>query len=202
MKRTNSADYSENVADRYEGYYMRPGAMSATQIYNEDYNYAYQSTDNLPVQPEEVLSVVDPSVVNSSNMNTNNLVNNYETYSNDEYFYNNQEDQIYQDSNFLNDKSKRRWPGRGKTNSPLLQQNTDSLESRDDELKDSFDTAVSSVSLYFDLVYFYFYNNLKIYFFYIERVSSYAIFSQFSSFSVYVHFHSPLFAANLLAFVG
>lgn len=30
--------------------------------------------------------------------------------------------------------------------SPLFQQNTDSLESRDDELKDSFETAVSSVS--------------------------------------------------------
>ncbi|CAL1678040.1 unnamed protein product [Lasius platythorax] len=42
--------------------------------------------------------------------------------------------------------SRRKKLGNKREASPLLQQNTDSLESRDDELKDSFETAVSSVS--------------------------------------------------------
>lgn len=42
--------------------------------------------------------------------------------------------------------SRRKKLGSKRDASPLLQQNTDSLESRDDELKDSFETAVSSIA--------------------------------------------------------
>lgn len=43
IKRTSSAEYTE----QNDNFYTRPGAVSAA-MYNEDYNYAYQSTDNLP----------------------------------------------------------------------------------------------------------------------------------------------------------
>lgn len=52
MKRTSSAEYTD-ANDVYDPYYTRAGAMSARDNYNEDYNYAYQSTDNLPAQPEQ-----------------------------------------------------------------------------------------------------------------------------------------------------
>lgn len=39
----------------YDSGYGRPGAISAREVYNEDYNYAYQSfDDNLPYQSEEI----------------------------------------------------------------------------------------------------------------------------------------------------
>lgn len=64
MKRTSSAEYndSEQPLDDPYNYYMRPGAMSAQQMYNEDYNYAYQSIDNLPTQPEVPVSEVNTPV--------------------------------------------------------------------------------------------------------------------------------------------
>ncbi|XP_014475891.1 PREDICTED: uncharacterized protein LOC106745120 [Dinoponera quadriceps] len=61
--------------------------------------------------------------------------------SESEYFYQSQENE---DASPLAS-SRRKKLGKREVG-PLLQQNTDSLESRDDELKDSFDTAVSSIS--------------------------------------------------------
>lgn len=61
--------------------------------------------------------------------------------SESEYFYPSQENE---DASPLTASRRKKLDKREA--SPLLQQNTDSLESRDDELKDSFDTAVSSVS--------------------------------------------------------
>lgn len=150
MKRTSSAEYTENMADDIDNYYMRPGTMSAIENYNEDYNYAYQSNDNLPVQSDELFSVPVPTMSDSrSSVNANYLQSNgigYE-YQKDYYDdsitqnYNNQSS--YDAKNTINQQvdvlDKREI-------SPLTQQNTDSLESRDDELKDSFDTPVSSVN--------------------------------------------------------
>lgn len=58
-----------------------------------------------------------------------------------DYFYQSQENE---DTSPLATSRRKKLGGKREA-SPLLQQNTDSLESRDDELKDSFDTAVSSI---------------------------------------------------------
>lgn len=151
MKRTSSAEYNDAAEDNQEDpyYYMRPGAISAQQMYNEDYNYAYQSIDNLPQNDAEVVtpivSVERTSVVTSVNGTTPAVVTS--TYQSEDYYYNAQDS--YQEEEYYDAKpqpaTRKKKLGR-RENSPLLQQNTDSLESRDDELKDSFDTAVSSVS--------------------------------------------------------
>lgn len=60
--------------------------------------------------------------------------------SESEYLYQSQENEDALSS------SRRKKLGSKREASPLLQQNTDSLESRDDELKDSFETAISSVA--------------------------------------------------------
>ncbi|XP_044739279.1 protein unc-13 homolog B isoform X7 [Chrysoperla carnea] len=56
MKRTASAECAENDFENesYNNFYIRPGAVSARETYNEDYNYAYQSIDNLPGQPGQI----------------------------------------------------------------------------------------------------------------------------------------------------
>lgn len=182
MKRTNSAEYTDNMGETYDNYYMRPGAVSAREMYNEDYNYAYQSNDNLEQDDINVTPVQDVCV-NQVNYTTDvNMQqqqqpqqqqqqlqqqqqqqeqqqqqqqlgsNNYQQYSTEDYYYSAQEEPIKdleQDSYYNIDNtqvSQRRKLLSKRDNSPLQQQNTDSLESRDDELKDSFDTAVSSIS--------------------------------------------------------
>lgn len=60
--------------------------------------------------------------------------------SESEYLYQSQENE-----DALSSSRRKKLSGKREA-SPLLQQNTDSLESRDDELKDSFETAVSSVA--------------------------------------------------------
>lgn len=155
MKRTNSAEYTDNVGDAYDNYYMRPGAVSAREMYNEDYNYAYQSNDNL--EQEETITPVQNVSVNVVNqesfgaeLNSQQIGSQYQQYSSDEYYYSAQESTTqYVEPDYYIDNtqvSQRRKLLSKRDNSPLLQQNTDSLESRDDDLKDSFDTAVSSIS--------------------------------------------------------
>lgn len=232
LKRTSSADYADiETEDAYNSYYIRPGAASATQMYNEDYNYAYQSIDNLPAQPDEQgdltttansyttnsfatnftansfttnsfttnsyatntyqgnsithfddlqtyqppasLAQTQPTqpctVVVSSERRTSLTKNNldlinsqqdssllgYQQPPSDEYYYSAQEDRDYLDDQDEYEyeqqqaqaaAARKKRLGTRRENSPLLQQNTDSLESRDDELKDSFETAVSSIS--------------------------------------------------------
>lgn len=155
MKRTSSAEYNDPADENHEEpyYYMRPGAISANQMYNEDYNYAYQSIDNLPQNEPEVVtpivSVVDRTsvVTNVINGTTPTVVTS--TYQSQEDYYYNAQDSYQDTEEYYEPKpqptTRKKKLGR-RENSPLLQQNTDSLESRDDELKDSFDTAVSSIS--------------------------------------------------------
>lgn len=146
MKRTSSADYADAMDDEVDNYYLRPGAMSAVENYNEDYNYAYQSIDNLPVQSDDILPVpVAPVSDSKSCVNANYLQS--KGYKEDYYY-----DSITQNStketsyDMLNKVSREDELLAKRELSQLVQQNTDSLESRDDELKDSFDTAVSSVN--------------------------------------------------------
>ena len=78
--------------------------------------------------------------------------------SSEEYYYNAQDGRDYvneeEDAGYYNDTAttvstrndqRKRFLAARRENSPLLQQNTDSLESRDDELRDSFETAMSDV---------------------------------------------------------
>ncbi|KAG5866601.1 hypothetical protein JTB14_009267 [Gonioctena quinquepunctata] len=143
MKRTSSADYEDAAT---ENCYVRAGALSALENYNEDYNYAYQSTDNLPIETEaDIYSLPsvsnDSSVVNANYLRKNSfpLQDDYyrsaQTRENNQKYYN-VEVPVSQ---------RKKLSGEHDT-SQLVQQNTDSLESRDDELKDSFETPVSSMS--------------------------------------------------------
>ncbi|KAK5649191.1 hypothetical protein RI129_000220 [Pyrocoelia pectoralis] len=68
MKRTNSADYADySNEDVSDNAYIRQGAISAREMYNEDYNYAYQSIDNLTAQQQEELNVT--SAIDCSDYN-------------------------------------------------------------------------------------------------------------------------------------
>ncbi|KAF7267733.1 hypothetical protein GWI33_019071, partial [Rhynchophorus ferrugineus] len=132
LKRTSSAEYGET--DTYDNYYLRAGAISAQNVYNEDYNYAYRSIDdNLPEED----NLVPVSVTSSSDIRTNTSVNVTSTYfsaHNDNSMYFNEPGSYYAKQ-------------LGSTSPLLQQQNTDSLESRDDDMKDSsFETVVSSVN--------------------------------------------------------
>lgn len=142
--RTTSAEYTDNMTDGYDVYGVRQGAMSAP--YNEDYNYAYQSIDNLPAQPEEVDITPVSSMTSDNRTSINaNVVNGTDQYNQD-YFYNTAQSEVdYEDRNYFDVPQTKN--GTGKRDSSLLmQQTTDSLESKDDEYKDSYDTAVSSVN--------------------------------------------------------
>lgn len=146
MKRTSSADYADAIDDEGDNYYLRPGAMSAVENYNEDYNYAYQSIDNLPIQSDEILPVlVAPLSDSKFIVNANYLQS--KSYKED-YFYDSISQNCSKETSYdiLNKASRDDELIAKREISQLVQQNTDSLESRDDELKDSFDTAVSSVN--------------------------------------------------------
>ncbi|KAL3279648.1 hypothetical protein HHI36_017154 [Cryptolaemus montrouzieri] len=150
MKRTSSAEYAEDD-DKYNNYYYtRPGATSASEMYNEDYNYAYQSIeDNLPnhqdINSTQVPFFNDSVTTASVNMEirTEEKQNHLQYNSYGDTYYNAQEDYNEQDYFDTLPKVTKRQEFFG-ARSSLLDQNTDSLESRDDELKDSFDTAISS----------------------------------------------------------
>nr|XP_022900512.1 protein unc-13 homolog B isoform X8 [Onthophagus taurus] len=218
IKRTTSADYSEDNLD----YQRSSGAMSA-QAYNEDYNYAYHSNDNLQeveksqqfhefqqgvqqfqeIQPfesqqfesqqfktdqfesqqfeppqfksqpfesqfetqqfdsqqskqlqsqkfqsqqfqsQQFQQIQEQKMTNNSvlvdNVSANYRDESYHHYQNEEFYYSPEQ----QNESYLEDFEIRK---NKKDMSPLYQTNTDSLESKDDELKDSFDTAASSIS--------------------------------------------------------
>ncbi|XP_026464966.1 uncharacterized protein LOC113367587 [Ctenocephalides felis] len=133
LKRNASAEQSEDVPD----YYDRSGAMSAIP-YNEDYNYAYTSSnDNLEDQmlDKPVAAVTPARRQGGAALPQVPQVPAYQPPP-EETYYSAQEDY-----------SRPRLGGR---KTYFEQQNTDSLESRDDDLKaDSFDTAFSSVSTAF-----------------------------------------------------
>ncbi|XP_056632354.1 uncharacterized protein LOC130442346 [Diorhabda sublineata] len=138
LKRTSSADdYGESQIDNT---YVRFGAISATENYNEDYNYAYQSTDNLPVaQDIDVYTL--PYVANDKSV-AYPQVPTSTTFQND-FYYTTAQNCDYNQTYYNDDVYRKQGLSDMNTNH-LIQQNTDSLESRDDELKDSFDTVVSS----------------------------------------------------------
>ncbi|CAG9853810.1 unnamed protein product [Phyllotreta striolata] len=136
LKWSNSADYADNQIDNS---YTRYGAISAAENYNEDYNYAYQSTDNLPVVQDvdaySIPNIANDKTVTYSQPNSITFQSDYYSKSAQNCDYN---QTYYNDDPF-------RKQGNLDANQ-MMQQNTDSLESRDDDFKNSFDTAISSIT--------------------------------------------------------
>lgn len=182
VSRTTSADYEQN--DFYD-----------SRTFNENYNYAYVSSDNLLNEKfgGGGGGGYSTDVRISENYNTNyettekfdnyenkenypEVIDNYQNVSDNAYHHQgvgdsseqyqniqnqNSQDKYYAPNYFQEDNLKNYYETdvtdvRGgqkhkefldrRANSPFVQQNTDSLESRDDELRDeSFETAVDSI---------------------------------------------------------
>ncbi|VEN50957.1 unnamed protein product, partial [Callosobruchus maculatus] len=105
----------------------------------------------LPTPPVSSVAVEDTrNVINNANyLYTNNdqssgIQQQQQHQQNDYMSYGQNED--YSNQGYYDIEPRRKKLMGKRELSPFLQQNTDSLESRDDELKDSFETAVSSVS--------------------------------------------------------
>lgn len=125
---TISTTYQNNYQEPYQGY------QESYDEYQDSYQGSFEgpatTTDRRQSEVPQ-LSVTTPKGQTKANGYPSNE---------SEYFYSSQEN----DDAALT-ASRRKKLSKRET-SPLLQQNTDSLESRDDELKDSFETAVSSVA--------------------------------------------------------
>ncbi|KAK9747205.1 C2 domain [Popillia japonica] len=141
IKRTSSADYSDQ--DNYDNQYIRSGTMSARDMYDDYYNPGYQSSSSLTVQEEldnaMTVSLCDNS--NNANFNTNSYHEQIPQIQQTQY--STSKDSYYSDDYDESDNRRKKMLGQCVT-SPYYQQNTDSLESHDDDLKDSFETALSS----------------------------------------------------------
>jgi len=177
LSRTSSAECADH--DSYPGsystYYNTSRGVGKDSGYNEDYNYAYRSIDNLATTQQDSVDDDREVILHDKRTNDGRLSatgtrgyqqatptaqrrNNstHQRQHSEEYYYNvheeNEEEEEEEDMGYYNDTAVTRNDSRKKIltsrgdNSPLLQQNTDSLESRDDELRDSFETAVSSVT--------------------------------------------------------
>lgn len=174
LSRTSSAEYADqdSYSDSYTTYYNSSRGVAKNGGYNEDYNYAYRSNDNIATSQQDSVDESNEVIVHDKRTNDGRLSaastrgypqaptaqrrnSSTQRQHSEEYYYNaedvndfvNEEDMGYYNDTPItrNDSRKKFLAGRGE-NSPLLQQNTDSLESRDDELRDSFETAVSSVT--------------------------------------------------------
>ncbi|XP_070516247.1 uncharacterized protein [Cardiocondyla obscurior] len=126
---TYKNNYQETYNDYQESYDEYPDSYQGSF---EDQRYKEGSTTTTDRRQSEVpeLSVTTPR--------GQTRTNGYPSNESD-YLYQSQENEDAVSS------SRRKKLSNKREASPLLQQNTDSLESRDDELKDSFETAVSSV---------------------------------------------------------
>ncbi|KYN41233.1 Phorbol ester/diacylglycerol-binding protein unc-13 [Trachymyrmex septentrionalis] len=125
---TYKNNYQETYQDYQEPYDEYPDSYQGSFEEQRYKNDSSTATDRRQSEVPE-LSVTTPR--------GQTRTNGYPS-SESEYLYQSQE-------NEFENSSRRKKIGSKRETSPLLQQNTDSLESRDDELKDSFETAVSSV---------------------------------------------------------
>ncbi|KAF7412732.1 hypothetical protein HZH66_001628 [Vespula vulgaris] len=135
--------YQNDYQNQYENYQEEQYDESA---YPESYQESYQGSyhDSYEERYKESSAAVaerrqsEVPEVSVTTPKGQTKTNGYPS-SESEYLYNQENEQVSQIGASRRKKLGKREP------SPLLQQNTDSLESRDDELKDSFETAVSSV---------------------------------------------------------
>lgn len=127
-----------NYEDGYRDYPDRYPDDAYQESYDEQ---QYKTTTTVQTNVERRRSQVPELSVTTPRGQTR--TNGYQS-SESEYFYPSQESEHDQTVSAIGS-SRRKKLASKRDASPLLQQNTDSLESRDDELKDSFETAVSSV---------------------------------------------------------
>lgn len=132
----------EDVPTTYKNNYQEPYQENYQEMYDE-YQDSYQGSFEEQGYKESPTTATDrrQSEVPELSVTTprgQTRTNGYPS-SESEYIYQENEDTSLSTS-------RRKKLGNKREASPLLQQNTDSLESRDDELKDSFETVVSSVS--------------------------------------------------------
>ncbi|XP_043673213.1 uncharacterized protein LOC122631512 isoform X1 [Vespula pensylvanica] len=135
--------YQNDYQNQYENYQEEQYDESAypesyQESYQESYHDSYEERykgSSAAVAERRQSEVPEVSVTTPKGQTKTNGYPSSES----EYLYNQENEQVSQIGASRRKKLGKREP------SPLLQQNTDSLESRDDELKDSFETAVSSV---------------------------------------------------------
>ncbi|XP_029166172.1 uncharacterized protein LOC114936974 [Nylanderia fulva] len=130
----------EDVPTTYKNNYQEPYQENYQDVYDE-YQDSYQGSFEEQRYKDSPATATDrrQSEVPELSVTTPRGQTRANGYPSSESEY------IYQENEELN-ASRRKKLGNKRETSPLLQQNTDSLESRDDELKDSFETAVSSVN--------------------------------------------------------
>lgn len=134
-KSEDTTDFKSDYRNEYQDY---------TEQYDESYQDSYQGSfeeynkENLGISNERRKSEVPELSVTTPRGQTK--TNGYPSSESDYYYPCQDKPEISSTGAARRRKLVKR------DTSPLFQQNTDSLESRDDELKDSFETAVSSVS--------------------------------------------------------
>ncbi|XP_028982489.1 uncharacterized protein LOC107045789, partial [Diachasma alloeum] len=128
----------ENVSMEYKNGYNDENYTNYEESYHSSYQESFKNNYENIINERQTNEVPELSVTTPRGQTR---TNGYQSNSESEYFYPSEEDR---DGAPLTTSRKKKLGNRDV--SPLLQQNTDSLESRDDELKDSFETAVSSVT--------------------------------------------------------
>ncbi|XP_043278077.1 protein unc-13 homolog B isoform X12 [Venturia canescens] len=134
----------ESQQGNYEDGYQDYPDQYIDNTYQESYQESYdeqQYKNTVQTSNERRRSEVPELSVTTPRGQTR--TNGYQS-SESKYFYPSQDSEHEQNVSAIGS-SRRKKLASKRDASPLLQQNTDSLESRDDELKDSFETAVSSV---------------------------------------------------------
>lgn len=132
----------EDVPTTYKNNYQEPYQENYQEMYDE-YQDSYQGSFDEQGYKESPTTAADrrQNEVPELSVTTPRGQTRTNGYPSNESEY------IYQENDVSSlNTSRRKKLGNKREASPLLQQNTDSLESRDDELKDSFETVVSSVS--------------------------------------------------------
>ncbi|XP_011307877.1 protein unc-13 homolog A-like isoform X3 [Fopius arisanus] len=125
------------VSMEYKNGYNDDNYRNCEEPYHPSYQESYQNAYGDVSNERQTNEVPELSVTTPRGQTR---TNGYQS-SESEYFYPSEEDQ-----NGIPLTSSRKKKLGKRDVSSLVQQNTDSLESRDDELKDSFETAVSSVT--------------------------------------------------------
>lgn len=148
MKRTSSVEYTEGIDNYYDNSYTRPGAVSAREMHDDYYNYMYESSDNLV--PSQIDTTATSAMIHNDNSSVNTLDYSETTHpfnqQLDNLYFNAPDEGIYQDQNYYEINNEHVGPVKPVLSHSLLPFNVESLECHDDELRDSFETAISSIS--------------------------------------------------------
>ncbi|XP_063994154.1 uncharacterized protein LOC135171497 [Diachasmimorpha longicaudata] len=128
----------DNVSMEYKNGYHDENYTNYDKSFNSSYPESFENNYDNVINERQTNEVPELSVTTPRGQTR---TNGYQSNSQSDYYYSNDENR---DDTQLNLSRNKKLSKRDVN--PLHQQNTDSLESRDDELKDSFDTAMSSVT--------------------------------------------------------